>query len=162
MRIVYTLWSHRAEYRIVRTAMVDYVRIVRERVGRNVKRLRDREQWTQIDLAEKVDNDWRTISQIERGKTNVGLDTLAKIAQAGSMEVRDLFFNDAPSPGDPPGTTIVFVKPEDLATVTSAQTVLAHLTETARDINETAAALALQRDAPDADSDEPETPEDSE
>jgi len=140
--------------------MVDYVRVVRERVGRNVKRLRDREQWTQIELADRIGNDWRTISQIERGKTNVGLDILARIAHAGSMEVRDLFFNDAPSPEDPPGATIVFVKPDDLVAVAGAHAVLARLTETARDINETAAALAVQGDAPDSASDDPAATED--
>jgi transcriptional regulator with XRE-family HTH domain len=134
--------------------MDDYVRMVRERVGRNVRRLRGREQWTQVELADRIGNDWRTISQIERGKTNVGLDTLARIAHAGSMEVRDLFFNDAPTSEELPGATIVFVSPDDLAAVTGAQAVLTRLTATAHGITETAAALALQGDAPDSDADD--------
>jgi transcriptional regulator with XRE-family HTH domain len=141
--------------------MVDYAREVRERVGRNVKRLRDGEQWSQDQLAEKVGNTWRHISQIERGQVNVTLDILAKIAEAAAVDVAALFVNDAPSPGDPSGPTMVFIKPDDLAAITAAHAVVTRLTDTARDLHETARTLAQNGSEADSEGQPAPSPDDA-
>ena len=158
----FTVWSVRSGCRIVLTAMADYERAVRERVGRNVKRLRDREGWSQDQLAEKVGNTWRHISQIERGQANVGLDILTKIAKATAVDVSDIFFNDTPSPDDPPAATLVFVKPEDLAAIDAAHAVVKRLSETARDLQETTRSLAQNAGGADGEGEPTPAPDDAE
>lgn len=64
---------------------------VRLRVGSNVQRLRRSHGMSQERLAELVGNTGKHIGQIERGEVNVGLDILAHIAMALSVDVAELF-----------------------------------------------------------------------
>jgi transcriptional regulator with XRE-family HTH domain len=67
------------------------LRAVRLRVGRNVQRLRRSRGLSQERFAEQVGNTGKHIGQVERGEVNVGLDILARIAGALSVDVADLF-----------------------------------------------------------------------
>lgn len=75
--------------------MRENLRAVRLRVGRNVRRLRRLRGLTQEELAEGVGNTWKHIGQVERGEVNVGLDILARIAAALSLDVSALFVEPA-------------------------------------------------------------------
>jgi transcriptional regulator with XRE-family HTH domain len=71
--------------------MPEEPRAVRLRVGSNVQRLRKWSKVTQEKLAESAGHAAKHIGQIERGEVNVGLDVLARIAKALSVDVADLF-----------------------------------------------------------------------
>jgi transcriptional regulator with XRE-family HTH domain len=68
----------------------DEVRAVRERVARTVRHLRTLRGISQETLAELIEKSSKLISEIERGKTNVGTDVLARIAGALSVDIVDL------------------------------------------------------------------------
>jgi transcriptional regulator with XRE-family HTH domain len=70
--------------------MPEDLRAVRLRVARHVRRLRRVRGLSQEGLAELVGNTWKHIGQVERGEVNVGLDILAGIARALSVDVVDL------------------------------------------------------------------------
>jgi transcriptional regulator with XRE-family HTH domain len=70
---------------------------VRHRIGRRVRQLRRSRGFTQEGLAELVGNTWKHIGQIERGQVNVGIDTLAGIAQALEVDIAELFAPSTPS-----------------------------------------------------------------
>jgi transcriptional regulator with XRE-family HTH domain len=63
------------------------VNLMIENIGRNIKRLRERHQVTQEDLANVAEVQRDTISKIEQNKRNPSFDTLDRIAR---------FFNVAP------------------------------------------------------------------
>jgi transcriptional regulator with XRE-family HTH domain len=114
---------------------------IRLRIGRNVRRLRELRQLTQVQLAEMVGtNNDRHMGQIERGEVNVGLNYLAKIADSVSVDIAELFFNDQPSPDDPPGVIAIFVTPEELEQFDRTREVLARVKELARLANPSEAA----------------------
>jgi transcriptional regulator with XRE-family HTH domain len=52
------------------------------RFGKRLRKLRVKQNWAQIDLAEKLGIDRSYISDMERGKKNVCLPTLENLAQA--------------------------------------------------------------------------------
>ena len=60
-------------------------------VGREVKRLREAKGWSQTRLAAKADMSVSGISMIENGHRNLSTTTLAKLAEALGVGVRDLF-----------------------------------------------------------------------
>jgi transcriptional regulator with XRE-family HTH domain len=68
---------------------------VRLRIATHVKRLRLQRGWSQEQLAERVGNTAKHISEIERGRANVGVDLLASIAGALGVDVAELFRNRA-------------------------------------------------------------------
>lgn len=51
-------------------------------LGENVRRLRERRGWTQDRLAEAAGLHYTYVSGIERGRRNVTIDVLARIAEA--------------------------------------------------------------------------------
>ena len=68
-------------------------------VGRQVKRLREAKGWSQTRLAVEADMSVSGISMIENGHRNLSTATLAKLAEALGVEVRDLFpLEQAPLP----------------------------------------------------------------
>jgi transcriptional regulator with XRE-family HTH domain len=71
--------------------MPEDLRAVRLRVGRHVQRLRRLRGFSQERLAELVGNTGKHIGQVERGEVNVGLDILARISRALSIDLGDLF-----------------------------------------------------------------------
>lgn len=68
------------------------LKAVRKTFAKNMKRLRVKNDFSQEELAEKMDVSVRYIQQLE-GKNcpSVGLDVVAKIAKALSAKPRDLF-----------------------------------------------------------------------
>ena len=113
--------------------MVEHVQAVRERVGRNVKRLRLRLEWSQDQLAERVGNTGKHIGQIERGEVNVTLDYLSKIAEVASVDVAEVFFNDATSPGVATADSIaIFISQEELDAIDRARRLLGRAEEMSR------------------------------
>ncbi|HTS18500.1 MAG TPA: helix-turn-helix transcriptional regulator [Verrucomicrobiae bacterium] len=54
----------------------------RKVLGQNVRRFRQRLKWSQEKLAERADMHWTFISGVERGRYNISLDSLARIAKA--------------------------------------------------------------------------------
>jgi transcriptional regulator with XRE-family HTH domain len=86
------LWYGGCRWPIVAAAMGANLP-VRLRVARGVKRLRRLRGWSQEKLAERVGNTEKHISQVERGKVNVGIDTLSSIASELEVDVAELFRN---------------------------------------------------------------------
>lgn len=59
-------------------------------LGENVRRLRERRGWTQDQLAEQAGLHYTYVSGIERGRRNVTIDVLARIASALRVRPPDL------------------------------------------------------------------------
>ena len=115
--------------------MVEHAQAVRERVGRNVKRLRLRLEWSQDEFAERVGNTGKHIGQIERGEVNVTLDYLSKIAEVASVDVAEVFFDDAALPDGAAADSIaIFVSQEELDAIDRARRVLARAEEMSRPV----------------------------
>ena len=114
---------------------MERVEEIRLRIGRNMRRLREMRQLTQVQLAEMVGtNNDRHMGQIERGEANVGLNYLAKIADSLSADIADLFFNDEPPPELPPGVVAIFVSPDELKVLEQARRVLERAQQVARPV----------------------------
>lgn len=65
--------------------MIDYTLI-----GNRIKAKRKEKGITQENLAEKLSVSVGYISQLERGKTKISLDTLSKISDATDCDIADL------------------------------------------------------------------------
>ncbi|MCO5051950.1 MAG: helix-turn-helix domain-containing protein [Verrucomicrobiae bacterium] len=65
----------------------------REIVGSNIRTCRTNAGLTLEQLAEKADLSWPYLSEIERGRENISLDRLAKLAQALNVKLSRLFEN---------------------------------------------------------------------
>lgn len=63
----------------------------RRQLGKAVLDRRKRAGFTQETLAEKADLSAKYIGEVERGKVNISVDTLARIARALRVRVKDLF-----------------------------------------------------------------------
>lgn len=70
--------------------MVKQVRIAQRRVGKRIKELRRKLQWSQEYLAAEAGLDTNYVGGIERGERNPSLKNLAKIADALGVTVPDL------------------------------------------------------------------------
>ena len=64
---------------------------INERVGLNIRKIREERGLTQEKLAEFADLHRAYIGQIERGEKNVGLKNLERIAKALKVDIKDLF-----------------------------------------------------------------------
>jgi transcriptional regulator with XRE-family HTH domain len=60
-------------------------------LGARVKHLRTERGWSQEHLAEQAALHVTYVSGIERGRRNVSIDILARVARAFEIELRDLF-----------------------------------------------------------------------
>ena len=59
-----------------------------------LKLIRSSKNWTQEDMAEKLDISTHAYAKIERGETNVNLSRLQQIAEVVGMELSQLFDSD--------------------------------------------------------------------
>lgn len=59
----------------------------RERIGKMIKLIREKQDLTQDDIAEKTGLLRNNISRIEQGKYSVGVDILAKIGDALGVQI---------------------------------------------------------------------------
>jgi transcriptional regulator with XRE-family HTH domain len=62
-------------------------------VGNNIRACRTNAGLTLEKLAERADLSWPYLSEIERGRENISLDKLARLAQALNVKLSDLFEN---------------------------------------------------------------------
>ena len=60
-------------------------------IGLQVKAARLEHGWTQEQLAERVEKAVETISNIERGHAQTGLETLGRLSQVLNVSLRDFF-----------------------------------------------------------------------
>ncbi len=60
-------------------------------VGARIKELRNQKKWTQLEFAELANSQDTYIGEIERGKRNISLRMLAKIANTLDVPVAELF-----------------------------------------------------------------------
>lgn len=60
--------------------------------GENLKRLRNKANLSQEDLANDCDISISQIGRIERGEINTTISTLFVLARALNIEVKDLFY----------------------------------------------------------------------
>lgn len=67
------------------------MKTTKELLGARIKELRKAKGLSQEELSEKVGIDSKHLSRIEVGKSYPSLDTLEKIANALSVEIKDLF-----------------------------------------------------------------------
>ena len=65
----------------------------REIVGKNIRACRSNAGLTLEQLAEKADMSWPYLSEIERGRENISLDKLARLAQALNVTLSKLVEN---------------------------------------------------------------------
>lgn len=61
------------------------------RMGNRIRQLRRKHGWTQIQLAERVGIDRSFLADIERGKRNASILTLALIAEGLEVTLSQLF-----------------------------------------------------------------------
>ena len=59
--------------------------------GLRVRVLREQRQWTLEELAKRAGMDWSQLGLIERGKRNVTLRTIAKLAAGLGVSMKALF-----------------------------------------------------------------------
>ena len=93
---------------------------VRLRVAKRVKQLRLQRGWSQEQLAERAGNTEKHISQVERGKTNIGIDVLASIASGLAVDLVDLFPHRSNAAG-----TFVLLTPQELELIDKALRIVA-------------------------------------
>jgi len=87
--------------------MRDHGRVIRTRVGRAIRRLRLQRDLSQERLAERAGHAWKHVGQIERGEVNVGLDVLAGIARALSVDIAELFVEPRGRPTSRSATYVI-------------------------------------------------------
>jgi transcriptional regulator with XRE-family HTH domain len=63
---------------------------INERVGLNIRKIREDRGVSQEKLAELADLHRAYVGQIERGEKNIGLQNLEKIAKALRVNIKDL------------------------------------------------------------------------
>ena len=63
---------------------------IEKKVGKRIRFLRKKYDWTQEELADKVGVDYTTINKIENGKRNPSLKTLERIAKALRVKTKEL------------------------------------------------------------------------
>jgi len=59
--------------------------------GKRIRELRLKKKWSQEKLAEASGLHWTYISGIERGKRNLGIENVVKLARALKVDVGKLF-----------------------------------------------------------------------
>lgn len=64
---------------------------IKIQVGQRIKFLRQESKMSQEDFADKCDLDRTYITSLERGKRNISLENLQKIANAFNLSLKDFF-----------------------------------------------------------------------
>ena len=63
---------------------------INKKVGLNIRKYREKKEWSQEQLAFEADHHRAYIGQIERGEKNIGLVNLEKIAKALDIGISKL------------------------------------------------------------------------
>lgn len=61
-----------------------------ENLGKNIRAIREKKRMSQEELALKAGISVYYVSRIERGKANVSLETVYKIAKALNLDIKQL------------------------------------------------------------------------
>ncbi|CAM4062304.1 DNA-binding transcriptional regulator, XRE-family HTH domain [Pedobacter westerhofensis] len=64
-------------------------------VGQRIKKLRQKLNWVQQDVAQKLDISIPAYSKIETGITDINISRLIQLAELFSVHVKDLIMDDA-------------------------------------------------------------------
>ena len=64
---------------------------VKQMIGIRIKDIRNKREFTQEELAEKIDINPKYLSSIERGKENPTLNTLIKLSESLDVNLNDIF-----------------------------------------------------------------------
>lgn len=67
------------------------MRTIKEQLGARIKEIRKAKGLSQDKLSEKVGIDAKHLSRIEVGRSFPSLDTLARLAKALNVEIKDIF-----------------------------------------------------------------------
>lgn len=65
--------------------------IVRKQIGKRIREIRTVKALSQEELGDKADLNYKFISELERGKVNISLDSIVRISQALGVYISDLF-----------------------------------------------------------------------
>jgi transcriptional regulator with XRE-family HTH domain len=68
---------------------------LRKQLGQRIRQLRKAREWTQQELAERAQLDYKYVGAIERGERNITLDNIEKIAVGFGLEAHQLFLFSA-------------------------------------------------------------------
>lgn len=64
---------------------------IKSKFGENLKRIRNKRELSQEQLAFQVDISREYVSRIERGKRNISLDLVGKLAEILEVKPKDFF-----------------------------------------------------------------------
>ena len=85
---------------------------LREQLEQRIRQLRKARGWTQQQLGERADLDYKYLGAVERGERNVTIDNVEKLAAGFGVEVQQLFlFSQA---GELPDKHLTEAKLRDL------------------------------------------------
>ena len=65
--------------------------LLRKHLGQRIRQLRNARGWTQQELADRAELDYKYLGAIERGERNVTVDNIEKVAAGFDLEVHQLF-----------------------------------------------------------------------
>jgi transcriptional regulator with XRE-family HTH domain len=71
--------------------MEDKDQKIREMLGSRIRSLRTMKKWTQQELGEQADINYKFLGEIERGQQNPSFHVLVKIADALEIDLPELF-----------------------------------------------------------------------
>lgn len=63
-------------------------------LGIHIKKYREQKNWSQDDLASKIETDQKRVSKIETGNVYIGWDTFYKISQVLDVSMEELIEGD--------------------------------------------------------------------
>jgi transcriptional regulator with XRE-family HTH domain len=72
------------------------IKETRKKLGERIRELRNSAGITQEELGEKASLNYKFIGELERGRVNVSLDSLVKIAAALNVETGQFFSKEKP------------------------------------------------------------------
>lgn len=67
------------------------IKEIRKTVGKQIRKIRKNKGLTQEKLGERADLCYKFLGEVERGNSNISLDSLVKISKALEIEIGDLF-----------------------------------------------------------------------
>lgn len=73
------------------SAMKDMREDIRKRLGMRIREMRKSAGMTQEELGERASLNYKFIGELERGRVNVSIDSIARIAGALGVRIGDLF-----------------------------------------------------------------------
>jgi len=64
---------------------------LRKQLGKRIRELRKAKGWTQQELAERADLDYKYLGAVERGERNLTIDNVQKVADGLGLDAHQLF-----------------------------------------------------------------------